>query len=62
MSAILNVRVKGTAEEINALVTRMSAMPGVQLTAPDLKPARYGGGFLAYFTAVISDTPEGNPK
>jgi hypothetical protein len=62
MSAILNVRVKGTAEEISALITRMSVMPGVELSTPDLKPARYGGGFLAYFTAVINDTPGGDTK
>lgn len=62
MTAILNVRVKGTADDIDALVTRMSALPGVELSAPDLKPARYGGGFLAYFTAVINDTPEGDTK
>jgi hypothetical protein len=57
MAAILNVRLKGAAEEINALVARMSTLPGVQLTSPDLKPARYGTGFLAYFTAVIIDQP-----
>jgi hypothetical protein len=62
MAAILNVRVKGTAEEISVLVSRMSTLPGVDMSAPDLKPARYGNGFLAYFTAVINDTPEGDQK
>jgi hypothetical protein len=61
MAAILNVRMKGTTEDIDALVTRISALPGVELSSPDLKPARYGDGFLAYFTAVIS-TPEGDSK
>jgi hypothetical protein len=40
----------------------MSTLPGVYLSAPDLKPARNGNGFLAYFTAVINDTPEGDTK
>ena len=62
MSVILGVRLKGTAEEIDALVIRMSAMPGVEISAPDLKPTRYGGGFLAYLTAVIHDAPEGDRK
>jgi hypothetical protein len=62
MAAILNVLVKGTAEEISVLASRMSTLPGVDLSAPDLKPARYGSGFLAYFTAVINDTPEGDQK
>jgi hypothetical protein len=61
MAGILSVRLKGAADEISALVTRMSILPGVQLTAPDLKPTRYGGGFLAYLTAVIHDTPESVP-
>jgi hypothetical protein len=60
MTAILNVRLKGTAEDIDALVTRISDLPGVSVSAPDLKPARYGTGLLAYFTAVI--TPEGDTK
>ena len=62
MTAILNVRVKGTADQINALVCRMSALPGVELSSPDLKPVRYGTGYLAYFTAVITDAPEGDGK
>ena len=48
MAAILNLRLKGTADEIETLVARISALPGVELSAPDLKPARYGTGFLAY--------------
>jgi hypothetical protein len=60
MATILNVRLRGTTEDIDALVTRMSSLPGVELSAPDLKPARYGTGFLAYFTAVI--TPEEDRK
>jgi hypothetical protein len=62
MAAILSVRVKGAADDIGALVTRMSALPGVEVSSPDLKPARYGTGFLGYFTAVISDAPEGDRK
>ena len=62
MAMILNVRLKGPAANIETLVTRMSALPGVELSFPDLKPARYGTGFLAYFTAVISDAPEGDRK
>jgi len=62
MAAILSVRVKGAADDIGALVTRMSALPGVELSSPDLKPARYGTGFLAYFTAAIHGTPEGDPQ
>ena len=59
MAAILNLRLKGTADEIETLVARISALPGVELSAPDLKPARYGTGFLGYFTAVVHDAPEG---
>lgn len=60
MTAILNVRLKGTADDIETLVTRISALPGIELSCPDLKPARYGTGFLAYLTAVIHDAPEGS--
>jgi hypothetical protein len=62
MTAILNVRVKGTETDIAHLFARMASLPGVDLTAPDLKPVRYGTGYLAYFTAVITDAPEGDGK
>jgi hypothetical protein len=61
MPAILNVRVKGTAEEITTFTARISTLPGAELSSPDLKTGRYGGGFLAYF-AVINDIPEGDPR
>ncbi len=60
MAAILNVRLKDTADDTGTLVTRMPALPWTELSSPDLKPARYGTGFLAYFTAVLHDAPEGD--